>query len=421
MSELDSPFMAPAGDVPEPEIKLKKKFNFLVLLLPLLLLVIAGGFVYFPDAPVFKRVTEMIKQEGNLTTVPSVAPSQQNKLTNQEIAQETLAWLDKQRDDRGVYHVSRACDFNNKKCDEVLPAGTSAHSGLPAIWGVFKNFQITGARDTLEIVNRDINVYSNNNMVSYLNNDFWNCKLMYEMWQNDSFTIEQKVKIEDLCFNSKSTYYSPPDLREKVDLELKDNLWQEVVKGEIVPVDINNPSFESSLSETDKDVNVITFYTSATSEFLSRYNWKKSENDLLKAKYFFNKSFQLYSMEKSLLKNNELCLFGISSVDYFKFSKGEKYLNLSKLIFDQLEKNNSLNQPVCAIFANDLFVATKDNKYKENRKVIVKNMIEQTYDFSGYGGLLEGNGSFLTTDEQKISFTKIIRNNGLALGVLSYE
>ena len=109
-------------------------------------------------------------------------PSQE--LQNIEIAESALAWLNEQRDSRGVYIGGYRCLMEGECYDQQ----TDTRAGFSAIWGRFKHYQETKDENDLSIINKDISLYSNESIVPIIQNDFWNCKLMYELLQSDDIS-----------------------------------------------------------------------------------------------------------------------------------------------------------------------------------------------------------------------------------------
>ena len=117
-----------------------------------------------------------------------------------KIAKANLDWADKNKDDRGLYVMSKMCNFSTpNECDQSLP---SNRSGIPVMWARFNYYLDTGDKQELEILRQDINNYADSNKAKLIQNNNWDCKLMIDLGKSEIFSDEEKNKIEKICFDS---------------------------------------------------------------------------------------------------------------------------------------------------------------------------------------------------------------------------
>lgn len=337
-----------------------------------------------------KKVTDffpLMKDKTDLTSSESAAPStgeEETKLPNLEIAEKVRDWLNMQRDKQGVYFHNQKCQ-SGKDC-ETLPSNIS---GMAVIWGYFKHFQTTGSEKSLKFIRRDLNTYTDREKVEVIQNDFWNCKLMYEMAQSDLFSESERKQIRSICFNSGYA-----------DLE--------------------------KLSEKQDSVSYIK-YPSFSSDFSAKYLWRKEESDLDKAEFYLERADDLYNERlkdggKAVTKLDK-CLLGVAFLDFYRISQESEELNRAIEIWNKNKSEQPvglLGKAVCTLFDKQLFRVTNDDKYLAAEENLVNSIITESFNYDGYPAHFDGDGSFITIEPKgKKEANKSIRENGLVLGILS--
>lgn len=379
--------------------------------------VLVGGGIYFK---LRKRERSFEKSSPSTTGISSTNPG----LPNLEIVEKTLAWLDKQRDERGIYFAQRLCNTSvegETACDKIVEAGTSGHEGLSALYARFRYYQVKKDAGDLEILLKDIDNYSDSEKISWVQNDFWNCSFMYDFWQSDLFNQEQKRKIEKICWTS--TYYLP----EEIEFGLFDGRYQTKIKKELVDVDLKGKKLSGASEENERNlVQFLDDYSSYPSDFVARYLWKNDEKDLKMAKVYFNKVAGFYWQKNQYFNGKNICLLGISSIDLFRATQNQDYLDFAVLIYEKRLENNLFDaqfvRPVCGIFSQKLFEVKGEGRYKEGRMEIGRNYVNGFFDFVGYYRNVLGDGSFsLVNDDGSFGLTREIRNNGLVSTLLTYD
>jgi len=336
-----------------------------------------------------------------------------------EISTKVLAWLTTQKNEKGVYNLGQLCQIDGK-C-ELL--GVDNRCGLSAIWGRFKNFEKTNKPEELELIQKDLTTYTDPSKVPFLQNNFWNCKLMYEMWQSNLFPPEEKEKIEKICWQG---LYPRDEGNPSVGPNLKEVLETKRFYG-IPPTVLSDKGGE------------LTEYAAYTSDFAARYLWKKDEKDLRRAESFFNKAISLYSSERQNHYIIGRCVLGIASLDiylatsdpeYFDFAKsfwgmeevGKICLSGNEVVSPNRCEESLLDQATCGLFAQNLYDLTKDEKYKDFKTKVVEKLIKKSWDGKDHQGEFLGDGAFYSPGKglevKTVNIYKPIRENGLMVGVL---
>ena len=341
-------------------------------------------------------------KKGKETTLQPVTTSGTPQLNRREITEKVLTWLGEQKDEKGVYYFTTECSSLNQpeKCQHI----SDSRSGISVIWAKFQALK-NGLEIGKENLLADIETYANKDKIPFLQNDFWNCKLMYELWLSDLFDQETKNKIEQICW--RGSYYHPPDLIKRIKGKevsgaIKDINFDLVGKGQYV--------FETEINEGDKTKE--REYSVYPSDFVARYLWQKDINQLKKAKFYFDKAVQLYLSSPSSFDNS--CLLGISAIDLFKINHDEGYLSFAKTLFNRIqdEQVDSRRSIYCLYFAEELSESTQEEKYKSwETKKLSEFFLSNFEKISGEKG-----GAFRFLENGQKNFP--IVENSLLVGLL---
>lgn len=401
------PFLDPSNS----EKKLLKLF-FIVLVL-LIFILIGEGVYYFKiqkEKESFKKISSKRGPLLNISEVNEEPALNVSRLNNLEIAEKVLAWLDKQRNENGVYLYGWRCQASGS-CQSI----PDNRVGLYALWGRFKHYQATQDQKDLNIIDRDLGIYSDETKVNVIQNDFWNCKLMYEMWKSNLFSEEQKKKIEAICQRGN---YNPLDLSE-VDAKIASGEVEKIDLGEIASGEVAGMS---SLSTQDGK---LIEYSAFASDFAAKYLWKNKEEELKRAKGYLKKAIDLYigeTTEGKYFSKGARCVFGIAGLDLYQATQEKKYLDFSTRFFNEVGVGESHNlslfsRIICALFAQQLYQITQEDQYRQTKINLVNSLIEEAFDYEGYKGYFFGGGYFRSINSTEIN--KFVKENGLIVGILS--
>lgn len=346
----------------------------------------------------------------------------------EEIAKKVLAWLETQKNEKGVYNVGQLCRIDGQ-CQR---AGEDNRCGLATIWGRFKYFKKTGRSEDLEIIKKDLATYTDPSKIPVIQNDFWNCRFMHEMWLSDKFSPEEKKKMENICFGS--GYSQRPEVEAIIEsgpYKEKHNLQEVLAMKRFY---ITQPTVLSAYGAD------LTLFSAHTSDFAARFLWKKDPRDLTRAKVFFDKAVDAYKAEGENNYMNGRCVLGVSSLDLYQVSTEGCYLDFATTFFEKEEldktclakeeevfpnrcQDSIFEQASCALFANGLYEMTKETKYQAFGEELTKNLIEKSFDNQGYKGEFKNDGSFYSWgrggSEKEVNIFKSVKENGLIIGVLS--
>lgn len=343
------------------------------------------------------------------------------------IVEKVLDWLDVQKNEEGVYHFGQICQIDGK-CEKE---GVDNRVGLAAIWARYKHFEKTGSPEDLEIIKQDLDTYTDRSKISVLQNDFWNCKFMYDLWQSDTFSSQDRKRIEDICFSSDDTYsHEIEDLVARGTYQERHDL-QEVLAAKRFYV--TQPAVFSTYGAK------MTYFSAYASDAVARFLWKKDSNDLFRAKAYFDRALDAYKSEEENKYMRGRCVLGIASLDLFRANSDSRYVDLAASIFEKEKidkiclakegevfpnrcQDSLFEQATCSLFANDLFKLTKNVQYQVFSEKIIENLIKRSFDAQGYQGEFKGDGAFYSqgkgTDSKEVNISKSVRDNGLMVGIL---
>lgn len=370
------------------------------------ILLIVFIFVIF----IFIQIQKKQKQQIYPTTELS-----QTKINNLKIAKKALNWLDKQKDQNGIYYYALVCSEKNDEC-KITP-GDKKSTGPIIIWGRFQYYKATKNEEDLKAFNNDLDIYTDKNKVKIIQNHFWNCKLMYELWQDDLLNPQQKEKIKQICKNS--TY----------DIDIKKIDESKDIPSFDLKKIIENKQINTSpyiVSDISENLNKYSVYAS---DFLYRFLWENNEIDLKRAKWLFYQAINLYQNEKRDVYIGGKCVLGISALDMYKVTDDNSYLEFAKSFFEKENIKNNCSEPTleinqsisrsacvnfiyekvtCAIFANELYKATNNIEYKNFYEKLLNKIITENFN--------QEDGFFGAAQELKY---RPLTENALLIGILS--
>lgn len=366
-------------------------FLYIILITLVILILIVAGFYFY-----------LKNNKKNISTTKQSAV----KLSNLEIAQKTSDWLDTQKNSGGIYNVGQVCQENFTQCKSL---GESHYSGIPVIWGRFNLYLKNKDQKDLNLVESDIDNYTEMVKTKTIGTNTEGCRLLYDLWKNDAINETYKQKIATIC--SKFVYPDFLNYKEitKTDDELSVSIDQKIDQilqwqpGE----NINMPKeYTSVIEKSDYDFN---FLPSIMSEYLV-------DSQILKKDYFqtqVNKIFDILLEDlpsKLYSPNNNrdfICQVGKSALEFSLINNHGKSLELAqKLAKIGFEDSNIIN---CALLASRLKVADAANQttYSDYLNNFLKTNIDN--NFSG--------PSFWKKDEDGLR--RDVGRDGLMVGLLN--
>jgi hypothetical protein len=350
------------------------------------------------------------------------------EMPNSEVAEKVLSWLEEQRDSRGIYIYGYRCSLQG----ECGQQEADNRAGLSAIWGRFQHYQKSKGANDLAVINKDIGLYSDREILGSIQNDFWNCKLMYEMWQSGLFSEEQKAKIAKICERGS---YDFAEL-EEIDKQIAQGGWREVDYKNLINQRPEGITQYQSLS--DKGTMLIE-YSAYASDFAAQYLWQKEEKNLTRAKLYFSKGVSLWNQAPQTAYVKGRCVLGAAALDLYEATGKADYLDFADSLF-QKEKIKELclassekltsyfhdslfEQATCGLFINQLAGLAKKEDYTPAKTNLRNNLVPRLFSAPEYRDASEGKAAFFSKREgaTETILYRPVRENGLLVGFLMME
>lgn len=342
-----SPLVAPPPmptQTPTPTAKI------LLAVIPFFAFVVTGAISYrLMNQP---RPVKYLSRASAPTSAPIT-------LLNQQIAKKTIDWLDKQKDEKGLYFLSRS--YPNENSTKQIKG--DGRIGIYPLWAKFLFWQKTKDKEVGESMKANLNLFDNNEQ-RYFQPEFWSCKILYDLFLDTNLSSETKLKTKTLC--ERAQYY--------VEIIKKDGyLWSDTI---ITPVPENPQNLDNSKVDLSK-------FSAYASDFSTRYLWDKNTNNLTIAKTLFNLSAASYESQKSKGFVPGGCVLGIAAIDLYKSTKEEKYKKFSADLFDKISQQKPIalfDKITCGEWSQHLYNLSHETKYQKRKEKIMQDLINNHYD-----------------------------------------
>lgn len=364
----------------------------------------------FPTVTPTPGVNTLYSIETKPTPIPTLKPPQPGIVVADDflyIANSISNWLPQMRSNNGIYYFMSSCNDSNQ-CEAD---GTDNRASAPIIWARFKIYQKTHDQALLNEIEKDFTTYNNPQVVQLLQNDFWNCRFLYDLSQSTALTQIFKLHAKNLCERGQ---YFPTDV---------DELTQQLKSGSTPEADLTatqkGVKFNSKLSADDIN---FSRYSANSSDFSAKYLWFKNPDDLAFAKMFFTKAALSYISLKNKKTdiNEDRALFGIAAYDLYEASNSNSYLDFAKYITTEQNQYGCQSVMGCTNYSmllNNLYTKTKDASYKTREQEMLTSLLNQGYDSSGFSGYKKGTGAIRSLNPGPYQF--IAWQNGYVAGTLA--
>lgn len=391
--------------LPMGSVRVPKFLYIILIILGFLVLIVGGMYFYFENSKKSKASKMQITDQAT------------NKLSNLEVAKKALDWLDTQKNNQGIYAFSCKCDDND--CTKCTISGYSQREGSFMVWGRYKYYEKTNDSTQLEKIKEELDTLSK----LPLQFEDWNCRNLLDLWESKTLDDKTKEAVADVCQNDGRTgsfYFgdSTSDQDNKVLKDIPDNIEKITLKEplEIDPVynkEILKSEFEQNVFFTSEDVakNIVL------ANRIDNVNVLKGDPE---------KSFKFalygYDLLKDSLSYYQISILGIASLDMYKATNEEMYLDLALFLEGQNETVNSQKLGPDSMIYSALFLE-RLNKIINNKSYLIKSqkitdsLIDEMFDNVGYFGFKSGLGGFI--DPKKDFFSA--KQNGLIVGVILNE
>lgn len=390
----------------EPLRKPAPSLNIMVLLVGVILLSMGIiGINYFRanlSGNELPLITLPIKNPTEETIVAEPTKTLIKKIENKEIINTVFSWIKNQKNSDNSYKFGLICSSFNQ-CQ--IPAKDD-RVALMALRAYFKHYQ--AYKDPGDIVQIDsiLNNYTywgDYKVPFYFQNEFWNCKWTAEISKADFLTEGQKKMAKNICLGPNNSYYPP--------------------------LDESNGNPKIDLAE-----NFVRFSCFA-SDYSSRFLLDQDRSSIELAKGYFNQAVSFWSQQPAEKYLFGKCLLGIAALDIFNITKDNQYLDFAKqfmekekirdvCFYDGKSKlyssycaDSAFEKSTCALFAQQLFGTTKEEKYNTIANDLVNGLVLLNFDGEGYPRAVNNFKAFYSKSGENTLFYET-RDNVLALEAL---
>ena len=380
------------------------------------LIQIASIFLITIGILILSFVTKKIGLFSNSSKVNKTASVNFDKYC--DYAKQTLSWLDSNRDKNGKYFLSIGCDLDAKTCGQTIPAGISGHDAMPTIWSRYNYIQKTGDKSEIDKLKRDIDFYYNQLSKLEVQNNFWNCRLLLNITDQQILSSEYLGKVHKLCLTStnldtddvKGSYSKEKGFYPKVINQVSYLDWQ------------NSQKIKNLYLQTDNQMDhKYKYFITYPSDFVARYKLSKDSEDLNIANVYFNKLLQAYYVDDSHFSDNDRCLLAISSLDLYSVNKDKKYLDWAKEVYNLYFFDQGFHPQggniECALLNQELAKYDDNPKYVSTNKKLMDFFISRYWDGKDSFRNVAGDGGFFLIEENFI-LSKDLRQNALMVNLL---
>lgn len=350
-----------------------------------------------------------VQKQKNISSRISVSPTPK-KLSNIEIAQKTLDWLNLQKDERGVYTVGTECI--GEQCVRL----STNRSGFSVLWARNRLIKKTNNQVQKNIFLEDLNAYLDTEKVKLIQNNFWNCLFMYRILEeNKEFEESVKEKVRNVCLRGEylSGYGLTPSLAELKETTKEDALLAlDLEKSENEMTSGQEEYVEDPVGIGNKDA----FYflgADRMAKILLLQKEQKSVDHNLQLDAYVDFSRGLGAYREGTIYPYQGCYVGTMSVMMSKLENNNIFIDLADHILDQqmarINIESEQDASICGFLADIIYMETGDKKYKNQIDNILKYWKEKQLD-------INANGFFTTDGDSKI--VKKVKFNGIFAGLL---
>ncbi|MDD2225229.1 MAG: hypothetical protein PHP97_03630 [Candidatus Shapirobacteria bacterium] len=330
--------------LPMGKIKIPKFLYIILIILGVLILVV--GVFYFYSKNNFKKTTIKPTKssqvlDNKMTSGGSGGVTSQsninNKLSNLEISKKLVNWLEKQRDERGVYSENEICE--NGICKGNIPSNRSGFSVMDGKVKLQKEIDQNIVDDLKKYVNKDI--------VQVIQSNYLLCNFLYDLYSYPNANEEVKSLTEKICFNVQYELANQKDWDSIYDtkniINIDALLNQDLQKLENILVE---KQATSSIITDDGDFNFNLVRKNGyfVSEFATRYKWGNKDEDYRGFLVSLDRFLDLYSDSKNEFNDGEGCGLAWGLIDMGEYKQMPELKKYGEMIYSKEVVEKDINK-----------------------------------------------------------------------------
>ena len=346
------------------------KAPFIILGLLASIVIVVGGLYLAYQRNVFPALNKLVYKQTNKSR-----PADSDNLM---VSQAVLRWLDTAFMYQGIYGHAMVCaSGSNCRINQ-----RNDRSGLAAAWARYKYFQKTNDTEQKQKLLVDARNLADRSKVETLQPDYWSCKLMYEMWQEASFTDEEKNLFKEVCL--RALYYVPEENQMKSLISSNsvnlDAMFQEVT-AETVKADFP--------LRPDMDYQ----YAAHASDKLAEFKFTSDNLDRQLGLFWFKRAAATYFETKNNnTSSNFSPMIGISAVDVWRETNDQSFMDFAQEIYTENQKSYAcLSFERCTfqiMLCQELYEATSNKEYKDCANSLMRDIKYLSFDHPDYANAL---------------------------------
>lgn len=333
-------------------------------------------------------------------------------LTNEqkiETSNSIKKWLATMQNNKHAYYEATYCRENNTQSACSL-GDLKYQAGIYGAWANYQAYKFSTNNLRLEMLRTDLKTYSDENIIPTIQNYFWNCKLMYDIWSDITFPQEDRDNALRICVRGL----------------LEPNEYDEIKQLANQITNITEKDINEALNGKNMPYNMeaiqgnFIVYSANASDLVYKSKIYQQDSFKKEAELYFLKALYLYGSNKQELETKSGTL-GIAALDLYLLTKNENYYKISKQIINDRsirECNVLLDCIVDYMLSGQLYVYTDEENYKSLKNNYLAEILTKYMDndaFAKHRNL----GSLYIKNNDRLEYPVI--ENAIFSGIYQYE
>lgn len=313
----------------------------------------------------------------------------QSDVSLDDVIRGITLWMEDMRDSDGLYS-----QFEEFGMDGSRNTALCRSTGMLTIWARTEVGDRFETDEWRENALRDLLVYSDEEIVPYIQVSHWSTRVLYEAAATAGFDSEVALSARQLC--NRSDY--EPRLMEHADATIESataDTLVVLVDSYVLP--------EPGKISSDKDFDLYRLATSA-SDYAALYRWDDNHDDLRRAEVLLRDAITLYeeeSMTNEYFQTGTLCMLGIASLDVDTAGSSQTHEVLVPQLVDRdllMSTNVLMDMSACGLMSQYMYEIEGDDYFRDLRNDILNRAIEHFLDRAGSPAYYNGDLVFRTTE-----------------------
>lgn len=325
---------------------------------------------------------------------------------NLEVSNIILDWIDKERDERGLYYSLVECEIGQEECVKAV-SNHQAAAAAKARYSIYKKYNDDS---NLAILKRDLQSYANESSIITIQTGVWNCTLLKEIILDETLDTDIRENAKTICFKGR---FSPTRIAVLNNLsESIDNTIKLSEKGNTV---ISAISKVQNISSTDEE---FVQYSIMSSEFVALDQILKSNDNKIIAKKSFDYATKIYLDETEkdqpkFFKDSSVCIYANAALDLYYYTRQPEYLSIASRFYtpeDVLSYGDFSDKIFCKLYYDRLYQEYGYDKFFYSSRDISRDILLNNFDRIGSSSGFRFNDGLYSNHGDKL-FYNVMENN----------